>query len=46
MGRNPLLIGIGIFVIHVDIAFVQVVLVNIKAHMVLVLSVVNVGSGK
>ena len=46
VGRNPLLIGIGIFVIHVDIAFVQVVLVNIKAHMVLVLSVVNVGSGK
>ena len=43
MGRNPLLIGIGIFVIHVVIECVRIVLVSIKALMGLAINVVNVG---
>ena len=43
MGRNPLLIGTGIYVIHAVIECVQIVLVSIKALMVLAISVVNAG---
>lgn len=46
MGKNPLLIGIGMYVIHVAIGYVQIVLEIIKDHMVLAINVANAVLGK
>ena len=46
MGKNPLLIGIGMCVIHVAIGYAQIVLEITKDLMALAINVANVVLGK
>jgi hypothetical protein len=46
VGKNPLLIGIGMYVIHVAIEYAQIVLEIIKDLMALAINVANVVLGK